>query len=146
MSNRGLIIVFGEFNYLETKLHQFIKKTFDIRLNTYEISKYVLITRQFLLQGTIEQYSTFTFMQYSRYDNQSTPVNEQIPEEQSYFTLHKAIRFVIVVLFIAAAFKLLYNYMTIIQTIESSESFTLEDVENDEQRTDQDEGREETTL
>ena len=146
VSSRGLIIVFGEFNYLETKLHQFIKKAFDIRLNTYEISKYVLITRQLLLQGTIEQYSTFTFMQYSRYDNQSTPIDEQIPEEQSHLTLHKAIRFVIVVFFIVAAFKLLYNYITKIQTIQGSETFTLEDVENVEQRKDQDEGREETTL
>ena len=146
MSNRGLIIVFGDFNYLETKLHQFMKKAFDIRLNTYEISKYVLITRQILLKGTIEQYSTFTYMQYSRYDNQSIPNDEQVPVKQSHLTLHKAIRFVIVVIFIVAAFKLLYNYITEIQTIQSSETFTLEDVEDVEQRTDQDEGREETTL
>ena len=33
-----------------------------------------------------------------------------------------------------------------VQTIQGSETFTLEDVENVEQRTDQDEGREETTL
>ena len=99
-----------------------------------------------MLQGTIEQYATFTFMQYSRYDNQSTTIDEQIPKEQSHPTLHKALRFVIVVFFIVAAFKLLYNFMIKVQTIQGSETFTLEDVENVEQRTDQDEGREETTL
>ena len=143
MSNRGLIIVFGDFNYLETKLHQFMKKAFDIRLNTYEISKYVLITRQILLKGTIEQYATFTYMQYSRYDNRTIPDSEQVHVEQSNLTLHKVIRFVIIILFITVALKLLYNYITEIQSIET---FTLENVEDVEQRTDQDEGREETTL
>jgi len=146
VSSRGLVIVFGEFNYLETKLHQFMKEAFDIKLKTHDISKYILITRQLLLQGTIEQYSTFTFMQYSRYDNQSTIIDEQIPKEQSYPTLHKALRFVIVALFIVAAFKLLYNFMIKVQTIQDSEAITLEDIEDVEQRTDQDEGREETTL
>ena len=89
-------------------------------------------------------------MQYSRYDNHTTHNNEQIHIKQSDHGIYKVIQFVVFVSFATVILKLSYNLR--IQSAwyspgtANTETFTLENNENVEQRENQNEGREETTL
>ena len=41
VSNRGIVIVFGDWNYLDTKLHHYMKEAFEIRLKRPQITNYI---------------------------------------------------------------------------------------------------------
>ena len=89
-------------------------------------------------------------MQYSRYENHTTHNNGQIHIKQSDHGINKVIQFVIFVFFITVILKLSYKLRTqsawYSPGTANTETFTLETDENVEQRENQNEGREETTL
>ena len=61
VSNRGIVIVFGDWNYLDTKLHYYMKRAFEIRLIRSQITNYMLHTNQTSFEGTTKQFFTYTY-------------------------------------------------------------------------------------
>ncbi len=151
VSNRGIVIVFGDWNYLETKLHHYMKEAFEIRLRTPQITNYILHTRQISLKGTIKEFTTYTHMQRSEYSNSTKHNNEPVNITQSDSGITRVIILIIFVFFTVISLKFCCNFRTepIWQypETENTETFTLEPDENvGPQIETQYEEREETTL
>ena len=150
MSNRGVVIVFGNWNYLDTKLHHYMKEAFEIRLIKPQITNYILHTKQTSLKGAIKQFITNTYMQRLGYDNHTKHDNEPVYITQSDFGMTKVIILVIFIFLTIIILKFCCNFRTEptwhYPETENTETFTLESDENVEQRENQYEEREETTL
>ena len=150
VSNRGIVIVFGDWNYLDTKLHYYIKRAFEIRLMKSQITNYALQTLQTTLKGKIEGFQTNTHMQNLRYDNHTEHNKEPVHTTQSDSGITRVIILIIFVFFTTISLKFcckfrpepIWNY----SEAENTETFTLESDENVEQIEDQYEEREETTF
>ena len=150
VSNRGIVIVFGEWNYLDTKLHYYMKRAFDIRLMKSQITNYALQTLQTTLKGKIKEFSTNTHMQNLRYDNHTEHNKKPVYTTQNDSGITRVIILIIFAFLTTISLKFcckfrsepIWNY----SEAEITETFTLESNENVEQIEDQYEEREETTF
>ena len=150
VSKRGIVIVFGDWNYLDTKLHYYMNEAFEIRLMRSQITNYMLHTNQTSLEGTTKQFFTYTYMQRSRYSNYTKHNNEPVYTTQSDSGMTRVIILIIFVFLTIIILKFSCNFRTEptwhYPETENTETFSLESDENVEQSETQYEEREETTL